>query len=250
VSVPVATPAAPLLVELVGLPGAGKSTLAEALLGELAARGACLRAVPRVGAAATRRVERARALVAAGLARPRLAAAALCLAGPDRSGLGRLVHLLGRVEQAEALAAEPAALVLLDEGPVQALWALATPGSARTLRRARALAADLLPRGRSVLVWLETPPAEAAARLSARSHAGARSRFDGRSTAELLPLLTAGAARLSSLVAATGLPVVRWPTPTRSTGVAEAFSAALPGLLEPFSHPAGLHVVSTARWAP
>ena len=243
---------APLLVELVGLPGAGKSTLARALLTELARRGACITAAPRVGARAGRG-HRLRALFEAVRAHPGLAASGLGLSRFDRPALGRLVHLLGRVTQAEALARGTAELVLLDEGPIQALWALTTPERPGAQCRAQAMARGLLPDGRAVLVHVEVPAAEAAARLAARSREGARSRFDGRPATELLPLLEHGAARLETLLATAGPPVLRCRASVEAeagSSLADALSGAMPGLSERLSHPAGLVVSTTARWPP
>jgi glycosyltransferase involved in cell wall biosynthesis len=179
----------PFVVELVGLPGAGKSTLVAALLSELAAGGARITGAPRVGAASTR-LRRGRALLNALSREPGAALGALAAGGLDRAALGRVTHFLGRLTQARTLARGPWDLVLLDEGPLQALFTLSALQPATiagpSVHVARRVAAAL-PVGRTVLLLVDVDPAEAARRLSQRPVDGARSRFDGLSPAALTP---------------------------------------------------------------
>ncbi|MCK6575587.1 ATP-binding protein [Myxococcota bacterium] len=245
----------PFVVELVGLPGAGKSTLVAALLSELAAGGARITGAPRVGAASTR-LRRGRALLNALSCEPGAALGALAAGGLDRAALGRVTHFLGRLTQARTLARGPWDLVLLDEGPLQALFTLSALQPATiagpSVHVARRVAAAL-PVGRTVLLLVDVDPAEAARRLSQRPVDGARSRFDGLSPAALTPLLLAGAARLAALVSASGLPVVRLSGASLPAGgIGGALSKQHPALasLLTVTAPAGPAVVTTARWSP
>jgi len=243
----------PLVVELIGLPGAGKSTRAAALLSELSAGGARITSAPRVGAAPTR-PERARALLNAISREPVAALGAVAAVGLDREGLGRMTHFLGRLTQARTLARGRWDLILLDEGPFQALFTLSALQKAsvsgpsdRVVRRVSAA----LPVDRSILLLIDVDPAEAARRLSQRPMDDARSRFDGRPSDTLLHLLTAGAARLAAIISASGLPVVRLPGSSPATvGTAAALSSQWPALGAVFTAPGGPAVVTTARFSP
>jgi hypothetical protein len=170
-------------VELVGIPGAGKSSLAQALVADLAGRGvAVLEAQAALGPSVP---------VVRRLARKTVACAATALASPGttvrvaggvaRSGqpgpgdvAGRLVQWLV-AQHGTARARRRDGVSILDEGVLQSLWSVGLRGDVTPLLTALdgsrgAASADLL-------VVVEVPPGTAQARLVARASQHSRTQL-------------------------------------------------------------------------
>ena len=171
-----AAPHRGLVVELAGLPGAGKSTLAAATRVALLARGMpCTIADRPVSAAVPKPVRSARrlALAAAELARhPRrgvAAARAVRSAGPAtaRDELAGVVQWLA-VQRLLARAHRRPGVHLVEEGPVQTLWTLG-------LRSAGGPPGPPAGDGPDLLVVVEAPLELVSARLAARRSVHSRS---------------------------------------------------------------------------
>ena len=173
-----------LVVELCGLPGAGKSTLCAALTERLQRTGmstsVCTEPVGP-GVPRLRRLQRKLTLTAGGVragpvASVRVARAILASQPTWRDGIHRCVAWF----VAQRLAARPSAGVvhLLDEGPIQSLWSVALSGDEERVHRVlkqdwcRWVVPDLL-------VVVDVPPTRANQRLRARTSAHSRiSRLD------------------------------------------------------------------------
>ncbi len=176
--------AGPWMLEIAGLPGAGKSTLATALANALAAHGAEI--VPlgpgRRRALSDTRLARLGHTLRLAARHPALAISAQRLAEPSRLGLGRVRALLERLvffDQLGALSAgaDRAPLVLLDEGLVQGVMSLALEAPPHRAARAPRLLRTLL-RGRRYAVLHIAGELDAAAATVA-SRRESRGRLDG-----------------------------------------------------------------------
>lgn len=173
----------PFLVELVGLPGAGKTAIAARLVAELRSRG--LRCAERRGGSgrqgggARHRVDRVLSLLRhhdqtrsslrfAASVRPR-----------SLTPFARAIRLSGWMRQLSAYAASDADVVVLDQGPIQDAWSVTVPSRSWTEAAMRAAVGPLvqvtdMPR---VLVYVDVDVETAAERLRLRR--GTSSRFDG-----------------------------------------------------------------------
>ncbi|MCA0144864.1 AAA family ATPase [Blastococcus sp. LR1] len=160
------------LVELVGIPGAGKSRLAQALTADLAARGIVTRqpqapfgpSVPT-----TRRLARKASVAGAAAVRsPVTTSRVLRGAARGQHGLGNLAGRLVQwlVAQGVLASAPRDEVCVLDEGPVQALWSMGLRGDVGPVLAA--LEDPAAWRSPDLLVVVEVPPELALARLAAR----------------------------------------------------------------------------------
>jgi thymidylate kinase len=70
--------------------------------------------------------------------------------------------------------------ILLDQGQVQKLWSILSDANSHSSRRLQKLMASLKPFAPDVVIWVETPVAEAVERVGARTHG--ISRYDGLSS--------------------------------------------------------------------
>jgi thymidylate kinase len=197
--------AATLVVELCGLPGAGKSTFARQLVDRARSRGVPVHVAGGGASAGTPRLRRylvkarlAASVVASSPAR-QLRSAAACAAA-QRVGRDRLaVPLNWWVAQGRVLVARRVTgLAVVDEGPVQASWTatvLASPAS-------RAVVPGRLQGAPSpdVLVLVEIPPELAARRLENR--ASRHSRLQGLPPPDRASVMQAGEQLLRELVRA------------------------------------------------
>jgi hypothetical protein len=125
-------PGAPLVVEFVGLPGAGKTTTEVQVTAALVARGVLAADRPSVGGQDIHRVRHYARLSRFYLGRPGELAAAVHLARMGRAGVPgiresfRCVSVWAwRLASARGLGHE---VLLLDQGPVQEGWALTLRG--------------------------------------------------------------------------------------------------------------------------
>lgn len=191
------------VVEFCGLPGAGKSTIARALVASLRLRGIpTTEVMAPIGPAAPRgtRIRRKSVVMARAVASP--------------GGVGIVAHLALRSGQADARdrVARPANLLVvrdavrrarsqdgvhvLDQGPVQEWWSAALRADdARVLAWA---AADRAP-GADLIVRVDAPVEVLAARLARR--AARQSRLEAVAGPALEAELTRGAALLDAICA-------------------------------------------------
>lgn len=178
-------------VELVGLPGAGKSTIARAAAQQLRSAGVPVAEddlPPLTGIARIRRYARFASFCARhpqlvrAVARYTLAVRPWSLTRL-RFAFGVLTHAFGAVE-----ARRGQGIVLLSQGMLQAAWSIAVNGTAPNARVVDALVDALIPIYEGgAIVHVDVDPAQAAARIAARDGGG--SRFDGLSEAEALERL-------------------------------------------------------------
>lgn len=212
-----------VLVEMLGLPGSGKTTLARETCLALQGRGVPASVVDEPISAAVpwaRRVgRRTSAAARATLRRPcwSLTSAARITSVRQRSGrdtASALAQWLAVCDLA-GRARAGAGIHLLEEGPLQTLWTLGlrSPGTvpARLLQAwPRAAAPD-------VVVVLDVPLEVIEARLRRRASKHSRSQ---QLPPELLTLeLLRGRDLLAELTASTSVPVVRLAGSDRTTGV-------------------------------
>ena len=178
----------PLVLEFIGLPGAGKTAVAACLVSELKARGiACAeRRAPRHPNEGTmvRRIRRATAL----LREHELTVASLRFAASVRPlSLGRLARALrlsGWATQFRSYATSGVEVIVLDQGPLQDVWSLTVPSRRWNEPAMQAAVRRLLhtPRLGRAFVYVEVDVETAAERLGQRR--GTRSRFDRLSPAQ------------------------------------------------------------------
>ncbi|GAB2651792.1 P-loop NTPase family protein [Kribbella swartbergensis] len=172
-----------LVVELCGLPGAGKSTLAGALIPELARHGHAVRAgastiAPTVGA--TRRIlVKASLALAETLAHPKFSAA--CVAAIARTRQPSFADLLRCSVQwivtqrlLRSARREPGVRVV-DEGVLQALWSIGLRGNPEPVLRT--LASSQVWAGPDLVVVVAVPVEVVAERLASRGSRHARTQF-------------------------------------------------------------------------
>lgn len=180
--------AAPFLVELVGLPGAGKTAIATRLVADLRSRGmvcAERRGGPGgQGGRARHRVERALSL----LRHHEQTRASLRFAASVRPRLltpfARAIRLSGWMRQLSAYAVSDADVVVLDQGPIQDAWSVTVPSRSWSEAAMRGAVGPLvqvteMPRA---LVYVDVEVETAAERLRLRR--GTSSRFDGLSATQ------------------------------------------------------------------
>jgi thymidylate kinase len=195
---------APFSVELVGIPGAGKSHLAAAVAAELRARGIAV-TLPQARLAPSVPVARR-------LARKTVAGAASTLSAPLttarvvrgvlRSDQPRPSDVVGRVVQwlvAQDLTrrtARQSGVTILDEGLIQALWSIGVRGDVEPVLRV--LDSSRRWHEPDLLVVVGVPPDLALARLSERP--SQHSRTQRLAEDDRLPELRRGAALLDRLV--------------------------------------------------
>lgn len=192
----------PLLVEFVGLPGAGKTTLAQEVIEELAGNGRrCFghstlqdpESVHKKSGGVSSKLRTLARFVASCLTHRRVAANAFLYAmqvNPlDPVTLRRLFIFLVRLRYVRKIMDGDHDLLILDQGPIQNLWSIATTGSEprdeKYLGRAlQGVLDELAP----FVVLVSVDPELAGERIAQRSTM--RSRFDRMSPAEARALLS------------------------------------------------------------
>ena len=203
---------ASLAVELCGLPGAGKSTVAQAARDRLAAAGvSCDLADQDVSAAATprRRLRRrtTSALRESATHPVRTSAAAAAVLASRQSRPRDTVAVLAQWLAVRDLLAgchRSPGVHLFEEGVLQRLWTIGLRGGYDTSAR---LWHNLDPARRTdLVVVLDLPATEAAARL--RGRPSRHSRVQGLGSDAMLDELVRGERLLSTLVAGCPVPVV------------------------------------------
>ena len=192
-----------LVIEFLGLPGAGKSTLAEHLVCTLRAEGRALGCREAIGRLQGGRTEHYARLVAFTVAQRRHFTIAMRLAAavtPARTLRWRF---------AAKLAAWPYRLSLvhrrrhdtlvLDQGPLQSAWCVLLDGELREEGALRAAVHDLLADGSFAFafVYVDVTPELAASRIAAR---GPMAPPFHRDRAETLRLLTAHRQHLARIL--------------------------------------------------
>lgn len=204
--------ASPLVVEFVGLPGAGKTTIAHQVIDELTARGyRCFGhstlsspegREKRSGGVSSKLSTLGR-LVSSCLAHRRIAADALDYTVRVNPlgilGLQRLLKFLIRLDFVRELMEGDYDVLVLDQGPIQNLWSIATTGRAPASsdQLARVLR-DVLDEVRPHVVLVDVEPDLAFERVAVRSTM--RSRFDRMPPSEAEALLARHGALFGRLV--------------------------------------------------
>jgi hypothetical protein len=194
---------APLLIEFVGLPGAGKSKTARLVLERLRRDGiACGDADVRV--AGFRRWVHGVRFALFCVARWRLVVAAARYGLGVRPRIGeRGRHLRALLIAAFSLRlhrARPLDVVVLEQGVLQDVWSLSVPGTPPPRRLLETLLAALLEEldGSLALVYLEADTTTALQRIASRR--GRKSRFDRMPASEARRLLVPLSAHLEEIV--------------------------------------------------
>jgi thymidylate kinase len=192
-----------LVIEFLGLPGAGKSTLAEHLLCTLRAEGRALGSREAIGRFKGGRAEHYARLVAFTVAQRRHLSTAMRLAAAVAPAS------MLRWRFAAKLATWPYRLSLahrchhdtlvLDQGPLQSAWCVLLDGELREEGALRAAVHDLLTGGRFAFafVYVDVAPELAADRIAARGPMGPPFHRD---RAETLRLLTAHRQHLARIL--------------------------------------------------
>jgi thymidylate kinase len=189
----------PLIVELVGLPGAGKSTIAAETLNCLRRAGHRVRAREEL-AAATSRGTRALRLVGSWARHPALLTGALAIAsGGGSLGASRFRHAIKLAAWAPRLAGMAGdQTVLLDQGMVQQAWSALLRAPKRTAQVDALLQAVVRRAGaRLVFVYCDLPAELAASRIAGRDTA--LSSFDRMPAAAARRMLAEEEASLRAL---------------------------------------------------
>lgn len=194
-----------LVVELVGIPGAGKSRLARTLVAELADRGVDVATPQEPMGPGVPRVRRlARKAAAGGVeavrhpgSTARLTRSLVRSAQPGAGDVaGRLVQWLVAAAVTSA-SARGSGVSLLDEGPVQALWSIGLRGDVPPVLAALDEAGQ--PPLADVLVVVRVPPDVALARLAQRPSQHSRTQL--LSEADQMQELERGTILLDRLIA-------------------------------------------------
>jgi thymidylate kinase len=220
-----------LTVELVGVPGAGKSRLTRSLAGSLAERGVPVtQAQAPLGPAvpvAVRLARKAAAGAATALSAPRttarLAGAVLRSGQPGPADVaGRLVQVLVAA-QVTARSRRREGVSLLDEGVVQALWSVGLRGDVTPVLAAL----DGARPSADLLVVVRVAPEVALARLAARPSQHSRTQL--LAAGERLAELEHGARLLDRLVDwwSAAVPADRRPVVVEGSDAGAADRAAL-----------------------
>lgn len=201
---PVSTPSPrPLLIELIGLAGAGKTTLVRAVASRVA------------GARGGLRLDRVRDLPAVAGAAGRIAPAfiggLLARSPTARHDAWYSVRLLAHRAAARRALASQATLVLIDEGPVYMLARLLAFGSAGDrsgfgVQWDRSL--EWWRRRLDAIVWLDAPDATLVARIRCRAKNHRAKHVSDRELGEFLSRYRAAYAAVVTLVTAQGGPRV------------------------------------------
>jgi thymidylate kinase len=177
-------PATPgLVIELCGLPGAGKSTLADALISELGSRGHAVRSGPSAIAPtvrATRRIlVKASFALAETLTHPKSSAA--CIAAIARTRQPTFADLLRCSVQwivtqrlLRAGRREPGVCVV-DEGVLQVLWSIGLRGNPESVLHT--LASSQVWAGPDLVIVVAAPLEVVGERLASRGSRHARTQF-------------------------------------------------------------------------
>jgi hypothetical protein len=161
-------------VELAGIPGSGKSRRARKLAERLAERGVTVvqpqaRVAPSVPTG-RRLARKALACAVAGATAPgttlRVVRGVVRSRQPGPADVASRVVQWLVAEDVTARAARHAAVSIVDEGPVQALWSIGLRGDVTPVLAA--LGASPRPRSADLLVVVRVPPELALARLTAR----------------------------------------------------------------------------------
>ena len=216
-----------MLVELVGAPGVGKSTLAKAV---------CARAEVRtrhqLSADWHRQSLPSRAIyIGRGFAKPERLIAAARLAFScrlhNRGSIGRLLRVIAKSEWLLSRSGP----VLLDQGFLQDLWSILYMSGCNAPNPAHLspFLRSVLPRDDTIIVFIAVDPNIAFERISRRS--AGHSRFDGLSQVELQASI-GRAAQLPSAIASAatgaGLRVVELDGSEEIGTLAEQFFSLLP----------------------
>jgi thymidylate kinase len=210
-------PAAPVLVlEFLGLPGAGKTTLAERLLPLLHQEGRACGRREAIGRLKGGRAEHYARLAAFTLRRGRHLSAARRLAAavtPSSIARWRFAAKLAVWPYRLSLAGDRGYdTLVLDQGPLQSAWCVLLGGALRDEAALRAAVGDLLADRAFAFafIFVDIAPELAADRIAARGPMGPP--FD-RGTAETLRLLSAHRDHLERILRIaeerTGSPVLR-----------------------------------------
>jgi thymidylate kinase len=208
------TPA--LVIEFFGLPGAGKSTLAEHLLHRLQTDGGAYGYREAIGRLKGGRAEHYARLAAFTLAEPRHFATAMRLAAavtPARALRWRFAAKLATWPYRLSLVhPRHYDTVVLDQGPLQSAWCVLLDGELRDASALRAAVHDLLADNHVTfaLVHVDVTPEAAADRIAAR---GPMAPPFHRDRTETLRLLTAHRQHLTQILQIAeeqiGIPVLR-----------------------------------------
>lgn len=204
--------APPLVVEFVGLPGAGKTTIAHQVIEELTTRGTRCFAYSTAGSPEGRekrsggllsKLRTLGRLVSSCLTYPRLALHALIYTvRVNPFGLlsfRRLLTFLIRFRYVKEVMAGDYDVLVLDQGPIQNLWSIATTGRRRGhVEDLGRVVGDVLDEARPLVVLVAVEPDLAFERVAGRSTM--RSRFDRMPPSEAKALLTRHAALFGQLV--------------------------------------------------
>ncbi len=219
------------LIEFLGLPASGKTTVARELAARLEARGWACRLSGTLPLAGGRNLPRKllRALVVA-VSEPSILVAGIVavMRSRQRRPPDAVRVLLNLLEVRYVLHAGGRGIVIMDQGPAQAIWSLAYSARRPTAQGLRALMHGGLPR-RHLVVELASSGALAAARSSAR---GTRlSRIEREEEAPSLAWARAVQAMSVVTCAVSGLRRVRVANPQGGAGVAaDTISALVQGV--------------------
>jgi hypothetical protein len=189
----------PLIVELVGLPGAGKSAIAAQALGELRRRGHTVRGRDELGSGSSRGT-RAGRIAWSWFRRPTLLAGTLAIGvGGGRPGLPGLQHALKLAAWAPRLAAlHSGERLLLDQGVVQQAWSALLRAPSRDAQISALLTSVIRSSPvRFAFVYCEVTPELALSRIAGRETG--RSSFDKMAAGEARRLLVAESQSLRGL---------------------------------------------------
>jgi thymidylate kinase len=193
----------PLVLEFVGLSGAGKSTAAEVLLERLRQRGYHCAHRHMIGGQELPRADHFRRLGWYLLSHPRVLQAAARLGIPaTRQGSSRLREALRfhvwsyRLTLARKLGSD---IVVLDQGVVQEAWGLMVRQTGWDRAALEVAVGDVIGQlqSRYALVYFEVDRPTAARRIAARSHG--ESRFDQMTQTEMGQLLDQSAPLLRAM---------------------------------------------------
>lgn len=209
------------LIEFMGLPASGKTTVARELHRLLQDRGQVCRMASTLPLAGGRNLPRKvfRYLMIS-LAEPAiLVLAVTTVLGSRQRRLSDAMRTLGNLlEVRYVLHAAGGGIVIMDQGPCQALWSVAYSATRPTAQGLRRLAQTSLPR-RRLVVLVASSPGQALARSAVRRTAGSRIERGDESTAQ-------GWVRAVRALRVAGRAVARIPRLTVANPEGQAGSAA------------------------